>query len=617
MTADDSFRSSDSTRHARPLRHVRVAHLTEPLALELGGELSELRVAYETYGQLSPERDNAVLICHAISGDSHVAAHDPGDDPGWWDALVGPGKSIDTDRLFVICPNILGGCRGTTGPASPNPATRRPWGASFSAVTVGDMVSAHLRLLDHLGIERLRAAVGGSLGGHQVLELATRAGGRLAGAIALATSPRLTAQALAFDVVGRNAILRDPHYAEENGEEGGPGPVVGLALARMLGHITYLSREAMMERFGARRLAPRELQTAFENKFSVGSYLAYQGEKFVERFDANSYVTLSMAMDLFDLGPTRKELEERLGASRCRWLVVSFSSDWLFPSFQSREIVDALLRARRPVSYCEVTSRCGHDGFLLEDDLDRYGALVRGFLDRLAEEAPHEDAPPTVRPRPTHMLGPERLDVERIVGLIEPGSSVLDVGCGSGDLLARLARHGCTRRVGLEIDEREIVRCVQRGLDVVHADLEHGLACFGDGEFDAVVLSQTLQAARDVEALLAEMLRVGRRCVVSFPNAAFERHRRTLAEEGRAPVDTSLGPFRWYDTPNIRSLSILDFEEFCVEQGIRIERRIALDTGAGRVVEEDPNRHADVAVFVIRRAEAPDGPGAAPLAGRR
>ncbi len=609
MIADDGFQSSDSTRHARPLRDLRVAHLKEPLPLELGGELPELHVAYETYGRLSPARDNAVLICHAISGDSHVARHDPADDPGWWDALVGPALSIDTDRLYVICPNILGGCRGTTGPASPNPATGRPWGASFPAITVGDMVKAHLRLLDHLGIERLRAAVGGSLGGHQVLELATRAGPRLAGAVALATSPRLTAQALAFDVVGRNAILRDPHYAAENGEERGPGPVVGLALARMLGHITYLSREAMMERFDARRLAPRELQTAFENKFSVGSYLAYQGEKFVERFDANSYVTLSMAMDLFDLGPTRKELEERLAASRCRWLVVSFSSDWLFPPFQSREIVDALLRSRRPVSYCDVTSRCGHDGFLLEDDLDRYGALVRGFLDRLAEEGPPGEAPRTGRPRPTLMLGPERLDVERIVELIDPGSSVLDVGCGSGELLARLARHGCPRGVGLEIDEREVVRCVRRGLDVVHADLEDGLACFGDAEFDTVVLSQTLQAARDVETLLAEMLRVGRRCIVSFPNAAYERHRRTLALEGRAPVDTTLGPFRWYDTPNIRALSILDFEEFCSERGIRIERRIALDTRAGRLAEDDPNRHADVAVFVIRRGERPAGAG--------
>ncbi|HRU07101.1 MAG TPA: homoserine O-acetyltransferase, partial [Candidatus Brocadiia bacterium] len=326
------FASSDSDRSARPLRHAKSVVLPGPIRLEAGGELSEVRVAYETWGRLNETRDNAILVCHALSGDSHAARHDADDDPGWWDIAIGPDKPIDTRRYFVICPNTLGGCRGTTGPSSLNPATGQPFGASFPVITTADIVDVQRRLLDTLGVERLLAVVGGSMGGHQVLTWATRHPDRARGAVALATSPRLTMQAVAFNVVGRNAILRDPGFqgGQYYGSAGG-GPAVGLALARMLGHITYLSAQAMGEKFQADKLQPRDVATEFEKRFSVGSYLAYQGDKFVERFDANSYVTLSLAMDLFDLGATAGELRATLDKSRCRWLVVSFSSDWLFP----------------------------------------------------------------------------------------------------------------------------------------------------------------------------------------------------------------------------------------------------------------------------------------------
>ena len=241
------------------------------------------------------------------------------------------------------------------------------------------MVRVQARLIEHLGIERLRAVVGGSLGGHMALCWATRFPGRVAGAVAVAASPRLTSQALAFDVVGRNAILRDPAYQDGQYYAGGNGPAVGLSLARMLGHITYLSREAMAQKFGAQRLRPRQLQTQFENKFAVGSYLAYQGDKFVERFDANSYLTLTMAMDLFELGETPAKLAAALAAGQCRWLLLSFTSDWLFPAFQSQEMVDALIAAGKPVSYCNVESDCGHDAFLLADNLDSYGEMIRAL----------------------------------------------------------------------------------------------------------------------------------------------------------------------------------------------------------------------------------------------
>jgi homoserine O-acetyltransferase len=599
------FDSSDAVRTAAPLKHAQYASFNEPLPLEHGDELPSVTVAYETYGTLSPERDNAVLICHALSGDSHVARHDDDDLPGWWDLVVGPGKCIDTDRWFVVCPNILGGCRGTTGPNSINPKTDLPYGGDFPIITVGDMVNVQRRLIEHMGIERLRAVVGGSLGGHMALTWATRHADCLQGVVALATSPRLTSQALAFDIVGRNAIRRDPDYAAGQYYGTQRGPAHGLAIARMLGHITYLSREAMMQKFDAHRLQPRDLRTQFETKFSVGSYLAHQGDKFVERFDANSYVTLTMAMDLFDMGETAEQLADALRAASCRWLVVSYTSDWLFPSFQSREIVDALIANEQPVSYCNVRSDCGHDAFLLDNELHLYGEMVRAFLCNLDETpATNGDAATSeCEPNPVHnsLFHQRRVDYESIVDLIPAGASVLDLGCGTGGLLSRLAARSHDRLVGLELDEEAILACVRRGLDVVHADLNDGLAVFRDGQFDFVVLSQTLQAVLDVERLVDDMLRVGRRAIVSFPNLGYRPLRAQLAEEGRAPRILPLQGHQWYNTPDLRFLTIADFEHFCREHAIEVHQRIALDTAAHQQVDDDPNLNADVAVFVISR----------------
>jgi len=600
----NAFDSSDSARSARPLRHAKAVVLPGPIRLETGGELPEVRVAYETWGRLNAERDNAILICHALSGDSHVARHDADDDPGWWDIAVGPGKAIDTDRYFVVCPNTLGGCRGTTGPSSLNPATGQPYGASFPVLTTADIVDTQRRLLETLGVERLLAVVGGSMGGHQVLTWATRLPERVRGAVALATSPRLTMQALAFNVVGRNAILRDPGFqgGQYYGSPGG-GPAVGLALARMLGHITYLSAEAMTEKFEADKLQPRDVATEFEKRFSVGSYLAYQGSKFVERFDANSYVTLSLAMDLFNLGATPAELRAALERSRCRWLVASFSSDWLFPPEQSREIVDALAGLGKPVTYSNVASRCGHDAFLLEDDLATYGELMRGFLENLARP-PVGDAAAggdVYGLSPASIYHPHRLDYDRIVALVPPGASVLDLGCGQGALLSRLRARGHARLTGVELDEKAVVECARQGLDVVQADLNAGLGAFADGQFDVVVLSHTLQAIRDVERILDDMARVGRRLIVSFPNFAYYKLRRMLAEDGRAPESSGILRFKWHNTPNIRFFTIADFEDLCREKGLSIHQTVALDTEAGREVEGDANALADMAIFVVSK----------------
>ncbi len=604
---DDLFQSSDSIRGARPLPYAKVATFDEPLQLERGGMLGQVQVAYETYGTLNSERDNAVLICHALSGDSHVAQHNDEDDPGWWDLLVGPGKPIDTDRLFVICPNILGGCRGTTGPMSINPATGKPWGAQFPPITVGDMVHAQRRLIDQVGIQRLRAVVGGSLGGHMALSWAAQLPRRVASTIAIATSPRLTSQALAFDVVGRNAILSDPAYHSGQYYDRPAKPDDGLAIARMLGHITYLSRHAMMEKFDPQRLEPRQLQTDFETRFAVGSYLAYQGNKFVERFDANSYIALTMAMDLFDLGGTPQELAAALAPSRCRWLVLSFSSDWLFPPFQSQQMVDALIALDKPVSYCNVKSTCGHDAFLLPDDFAIYGEMIREFLkDEQAAGSEPQAADSSLITHhssfpPNSIFHEQRIDYDSIVQLISPDASVLDLGCGSGGLLGLLRQRGHRRIMGVELDEEKILASLRRGLDVVQGDLNQGLSAFADGQFDVVVLSQTLQTVKQVERVIGDMLRVGRQCIVSFPNLAYHKLREMLCETGRAPRAGAWLGFNWYNTPNVRFLSIADFEDFCRLQGIRILKQIALDTERQQIVQDDPNLNADVAVVVISR----------------
>jgi len=601
--SDEFFESSDSVRHRRPLAHAQTLKLAGPLKLELGGELADVEVTFETYGHLNDARDNAVLICHALSGDSHVAAHDDGDAPGWWDIVVGPGKCIDTDRYFVICPNILGGCRGTTGPSSTNPATGKPYGRDFPTITVGDIVEVQLRLIDHLGIDKLRAAIGGSLGGQQVLQWAARHSDRLRGAIPIAACCRLTSQSLAFDIVGRNAILNDPNFRDGQYYQDGPGPNVGLAIARMLGHVTYLSREAMKEKFDAERRRPRNVATDFEQKFAVGSYLAYKGDRFVGIFDANSYLVLSMAMDLFDLGGTSEEIAEVFRGSRCRWLVVSFSSDWLFPPDQSRQIVDGLIATDCPVTYCNVTSNCGHDAFLLAQDLHRYGELVRSFLANL-DAAPATGGRRAVQPATRERArgqAPSRPEYELILQLSEPAHSILDLGCGDGELLDLLRRRGHERVMGLEIDEDAILACARRGLDVIHGDLNQGLGCFRDGQFDFVLLSLTLQVIKDVEGLLTDMLRVGRQSVVTFPNFAYRKLRKMYVEQGRAPESAGLLKYKWYNTPNIRFFTVADFEDYCMERGILIRRRLTLDTETGMEINDDPNLDADLAIFVISR----------------
>jgi len=368
---------------------IRLVTAEAPLGLELGSQLGPIDVEYETYGILSDRKDNVVFVAHALSGDAHAAGWDTNAQetgrqwrtrkPGWWDAMIGPGKAIDTERFFVICPNVLGSCYGTTGPSSINPTSGSPYGLRFPKVTIGDWAELHARLLDTLGIDRLYAVVGGSVGGQQALEMALRFPERIERTIIMAAGARLSAQGLSFNAVGRTCILNDPHFlaGDYYGKE---PPAAGLASARMLAHITYLSDEGMQQKFGRRleagTLAPGD---GFGVEFAVEGYLAHQGRRFVERFDANSYLYLTRAMDYYDASVWGGgDITQACRRIQARVLVVSFDSDWLCPPESGRALALALIKSGKKVSYANLSSRFGHDSFLLEPET--VASIVNGFL---------------------------------------------------------------------------------------------------------------------------------------------------------------------------------------------------------------------------------------------
>lgn len=362
----------------------------EPMPLDSGETLGPITLAYETYGRLNADRSNAILIVHALSGDAHAAGINAAGKIGWWDDCIGPGKAFDTTKYCVICSNVIGGCQGSTGPSSINPRTGRPYGLQFPIITIGDMVRAQSRLMDHLGIEKLMAVVGGSMGGMQVLQWTVSYPERVRAALPLATTARHSPMLIAFSEVGRQAIYADPNWNHGDYYDG-PRPNTGLALARMIGHITYLSEASMHAKFG-RKLANREhFGYDFETDFEVESYLHYKGSRFTERFDANSYLYITKAMDYFDLCNGHGSLTAAF--ARCAhimYLVVSFTSDWLYPAYHSKELVAALTAVGADVTYCNLQSTWGHDAFLLE--VDTMTRLISDFLDRVV--AHHDIALP-------------------------------------------------------------------------------------------------------------------------------------------------------------------------------------------------------------------------------
>ncbi|MCX5858027.1 MAG: homoserine O-acetyltransferase [Deltaproteobacteria bacterium] len=345
------------------------------LLLESGRMLGPVTLAYETYGRLNAEKSNAILVCHALSGDAHAAGFHPGEAaPGWWDTMIGPGKAFDTEQYFVICSNVVGGCKGSTGPSSINPETGKPYALDFPMITITDMVNAQLRLIDFLGIGKLFCVVGGSMGGMQALQWASAYPDRVRAAIPMATALKQSPQQIAFDEVIRQSIMADPDWRKGNYYEHGQ-PNKGLAVARMIGHITFMSDQSMEEKF-SRKLKNGNYSFTFADDFEVEGYLRYRGDNFVKRFDANSYLYITKAMDYFDLSDGL--FLPGVKATKTRFLVISFTSDWLYPSHQSQEIVRLLKRRRIAATYCDLKSTYGHDAFLVE--VEEETRLISSFL---------------------------------------------------------------------------------------------------------------------------------------------------------------------------------------------------------------------------------------------
>lgn len=545
---------------------------------------------------LNAAKDNGILVLHAFSGDAHAAgiARDTGQ-PGWWSAMIGPGLPFDTDRYFVICSNVLGGCRGTTGPGTIDPATGEPYGMHFPVITIGDMVRLQKMLVDHLGIQKLLAVAGGSMGGMQALEWAVAYPDSVAAAIPIATTARHSAQQIAFNEVGRQAIMADPDWNDGNYYHLKP-PARGLAVARMVGHITYMSDASMREKFGRRLRDKNAFGFDFSVDFEVESYLRYRGNQFVSRFDANSYLYITKAMDYFDLAAGRGgTLSSAFEASRARFLVLSFTSDWLYPTYQSLETVAALRSRNIEVAFCELTSQYGHDAFLLETP--EQSELVSGFLSSVHQELSSPDFAARPSPKPASAKLESRLDYAMVGEMIEPGAAVLDLGCGDGELLAWLCEYKNVRARGVEIEGEKVRRAIARGVSAYQGDIDQGLVDYPKDAFDYVILSQTLQEVRYPLRVLRDMLRVGKHAIITFPNFGHWTVRLSHMLSGRAPR-TNLFPYDWYESPNLHFLTIDDFVALCKSQGWTIERQTFLKRDGA--VHSFPNLRAQLAVFSIR-----------------
>jgi homoserine O-acetyltransferase len=584
----------------------------EGFLLTSGRHLADVTIAYEVYGERSAASDNCVLVCHALSGDAHAAGvhatPSPEDAGPWWPDMIGPGKGIDTNLYFVICANVIGGCQGSTGPSSVNPATGKPYGAAFPELTVTDMVRAHQLFLQQMGIERLAAVVGGSFGGMQALEWAVQFSDRVDRCICIASAAGLSAQALAFDVVGRKAIRNDPDWQGGDYYESGRIPKKGLALARKVAHITYLSPEMMDKKFGRDRWnegslhsGSVEIETAEgqENKpkFQVQTYLEYQGEKFTQRFDANSYLHITRAMDEYDLVANHGLLKNAFKSITSKMTVIALSSDWLFTPDQSRDIANALLEADKEVSYCEMQAPHGHDAFLV--DIEPLSQVIRAFLPWVGKGGPASEAAsgaavaavPTISSRP---------DFEHICSMVERGARVLDMGAGNGELLSLLSERRGVKGMGIDIELDHVVDVIDRGHDIFQTDINGGLAMIPDGMYDYAVLSKTLHIVKEPRFVLHEMLRVAGQGIISFANLAYWAHRMRLLLAGRMPVVDVEGT-KWYDTPAGHMFSLSDICALCDQEGIRILEQISIPADpVGKVLTGLGARNLGAANVLLR-----------------
>ncbi len=565
----------------------------EGFILESGKSLPEVSIRYETYGTLNPDKSNVIWICSPLTADAHVAGFYNPDDKhvGWWDALIGKGKAVDTDKFFVVCSNILGGCKGSTGPASIDPRTGKPYGSTFPTITIGDMVKAQKLLADTLGIQSFYCIIGGSMGGFQAMKWAIYYPEIIDRVVLIATSPGFSAQALGFEIVGRDVITQDPNY--NNGDYYDKQiPATGLSNARKLAHITYLSAKGMESRF-TRSDIRIEHPEKFYSGSSLETYLEHQGSKFVDRFDANSYLHIAHATDTFDLATEYGSLENAFKNVKATFLNVNLSSDWLFPPNESRKITEALLNAGKVVTSLELDTNFGHDGFLIE--CGALGMAISRFLGGHIGE---------IQATGTPAFHSEK-DISIIDALIPAKASILDLGAGDGLLIDTLWKKKKVTGVGVEKNFANILRCIERDVPVIEKKLNlKALESFADNSFDYAVFNRTLPEVRNQRLILREIMRIAKHAIITFPNFGSWEMRWALCYHGRMPKSPEF-PYEWYETPNIHCFTYQDFVRLAEAEKLEIEKIVTVNehslskwlTGMGLV-----NLGAERVVAMVKKA---------------
>ncbi len=565
----------------------------EGFILESGKSLPEVSIRYETYGTLNPDKSNVIWICSPLTADAHVAGFYNPDDKhvGWWDALIGKGKAVDTDKFFVVCSNILGGCKGSTGPASIDPRTGKPYGSTFPTITIGDMVKAQKLLADTLGIQSFYCIIGGSMGGFQAMKWAIYYPEIIDRVVLIATSPGFSAQALGFEIVGRDVITQDPNY--NNGDYYDKQiPATGLSNARKLAHITYLSAKGMESRF-TRSDIRIEHPEKFYSGSSLETYLEHQGSKFVDRFDANSYLHIAHATDTFDLATEYGSLENAFKNVKATFLNVNLSSDWLFPPNESRKITEALLNAGKVVTSLELDTNFGHDGFLIE--CGALGMAISRFLGGHIGE---------IQATGTPAFHSEK-DISIIDALIPAKASILDLGAGDGLLIDTLWKKKKVTGVGVEKNFANILRCIERDVPVIEKKLNlKALESFADNSFDYAVFNRTLPEVRNQRLILREIMRIAKHAIITFPNFGSWEMRWALCYHGRMPKSPEF-PYEWYETPNIHCFTYRDFVRLAEAEKLEIEKIVTVNehslskwlTGMGLV-----NLGAERVVAMVKKA---------------
>jgi homoserine O-acetyltransferase len=574
-------------------------HYNEAFHLSNGNSLNGFELRYESYGKLSPAKDNAIYICHALTGDHHVAGiYDENDEkPGWWNHVVGPGKPIDTNHFFVLSSNCLGGCRGSTGPSSFQPQQNAvQYGASFPDLSISDMVRAQKALIDHFGISELYAVVGGSMGGMQALQWIVEYPGFTKNAIIIAATAQHSVQTIAFNEAGRCSIRGDLAWQDGNYEKGN-GPDRGLSVARMMAHITYLSDVGMEEKFGGdRRLDP---STEFE--FSVQGYLDHQGKKFVERFDPNSYLKLTEALDRFNL--VREEgLEAAVSEVSTRTLVIAFSSDWLYTPKQNKDIMDALLKEGKNASYVEIDHTHGHDSFLIDSGpfLHALGSFLRTSDSEVSLLNENDDGFRKLKDR---YEVKKEADFRAIDEWVMPKDKVLDLGCGRGLLLEHLSATKEVQGLGVDWDLNNAISCVSRRVPIYQEDIFTALSKFNDNSYDWVIFSRMVESLPEPGSILKEAIRVGRKVAVSFVNHGYWRNRINFLLKGHRVLN-EVYPHEWESNHLSNHFSIGEFEDFCSrlqEDGLQLEigRRVFYRGDWINKCTWLPNLRAGLAIYEI------------------